>query len=152
MKCWNLVVMVTGESDFACRIIKSWKKWNFQKLKSERMFQTFSMERIQVLISMLEICFMHRMTMNRDALERCSSKKANKNLKCINLNSRKLSKSAQRRPMPNECLNLTKSLGRNFCKFTYIFALDSDFDIDAWKMFNALYDHGSKWDGKNYFY
>ena len=109
--------MVTGESDFGCRIIKSWKKWNFQKLKSERMFQTFSMERIQVLISMLEICFMHRMTMNRDALERYSSKKANKNLKCINLNSRKLSKSAQRRPMPNEWLNLTKSWGRNFCDF-----------------------------------
>ena len=39
MKRWNLVVMVTGESDFWCQKIKSWKKWNFQKLKSEQMFR-----------------------------------------------------------------------------------------------------------------
>ena len=58
---------------------------------------------------------MHRMTMNQSVSERFSSNKVNKNLKRINLNSRKISKSAQSRPMEIECLNLAKSLGRKFC-------------------------------------
>ena len=77
------------------------------------------MERIQVPISLLEICFMHRMTTNQIASERFSSNKLNKNLKRINLNSRKISKSSQSGPMEIEYLNHTKSLGRNFCDSNY---------------------------------
>ena len=73
------------------------------------------MERIQVPISFLEICFMPRMIMNRSAFERFSSNNINNNSKRNNINSRKISKSAQNHPMEIECLNLTRSMGRNFC-------------------------------------
>ena len=82
------------------------------------------MERIQVPISFLEICFMFRTIMNRSAFERFSSNNINKNSKRNNISSRKVSKSAQSRPMGIECLNLARSMGGNFCDFKCIFALN----------------------------